>query len=80
MAEATKLLISKIPADPAVWKSISSRARIRLSVGVSLETFNQGLSIDPILLRLLADRQIRLDIDIYAGDNLGRDGQSEVVN
>ena len=80
MAEATKLLISKVPADQAVWKSISSRARVRLSVGLSLETFNQGLSIDPILLRLLADREMQLDIGIYAGDDLQPVGKSETAD
>ena len=80
MAEASKLLIGKIPADHAAWKSISSRARVRLSVGLSLETFNQGLSIDPILLRLLADREMQLDIDIYAGDDLQPVGKSETAD
>jgi Domain of unknown function (DUF4279) len=80
VAEATKLLISKVPADHGVWKSISSRARVRLNVGLSLETFNQGLSIDPILLRLLADREMQLDIGIYAGDDLQPAGKSETAD
>jgi hypothetical protein len=69
VAEAAKLLIAKVPADQALWKSISSRAKVRLSVGLSLETYNQGLSIDPALSRLLADREMQLDFDIYAGKN-----------
>jgi uncharacterized protein DUF4279 len=66
--EAAKILLSRVPADPTIWRSISSRARVRLSIGVSLESFNQGLSVDPALLRLLADREMQLDLEIYAGD------------
>src|SRR5881392_2525105 len=62
--------------DPGVWRALSSRAKVRLSVGVSLESFNQGLSIDPAFLRLLADREMRLDLDIYAGD--GEDSAADV--
>jgi hypothetical protein len=69
VAEAAKILLSRVPADPAKWRALSSRARVRLSVAVSLESFNQGLSVDPALLRLLADREMQLDLAIYAGDD-----------
>jgi hypothetical protein len=51
-----------------MWRGLSSWARIRLSVAVTLESFNQGISIDPVLVRQLADREMQLDIDFYAGD------------
>jgi Domain of unknown function (DUF4279) len=68
VAEAAKILLGRVPAEPAVWRALSSRAKIRLSVAVSLESFNQGISIDPALLRRLADREIQLDVNIYSGD------------
>lgn len=68
VAEAAKILLGRVPADPAIWRVLSSRASVRLFVGVRLESFNQGLSVDPTLLRLLADREMLLDLDIYAGD------------
>lgn len=76
VAEAAKILLSRVPADSAKWRALSSRARVRLSVGVSLGSFNQGLSVDPALLRLLADREMQLDLDIYAGD--GEDAAADV--
>jgi uncharacterized protein DUF4279 len=76
VAEAARILLSRVPADPGVWRALSSRAKIRLSVGVGLESFNQGLSIDPALLRLLADREMQLDLAIYVGD--GEDSAADV--
>jgi len=66
--EAAKLLLSRVSDDPAIWKALASYVKIRLSVAVSLESFNQGIWMDPALLRCLADREMQLDIDIYAGD------------
>jgi hypothetical protein len=80
VTEAAKLLLGEVPAGPTSWKSISSRARVRLSIGVSLEAFNQGLSVDLALQRLLVDREMQLDIDVYAGDNLGPVGGSRSTN
>lgn len=66
--EAVKQLIAKFPADPTVWGAISARATVRLTLALFLENFNQGFSLDPVVLRWLADRNVRLDIDIYEGD------------
>jgi Domain of unknown function (DUF4279) len=63
--EAVTLLMSKCGTEPDVWRAISSRAEIRLSLGISLETPNQGMSFDPAILTWLADRAIQLDIDVY---------------
>jgi hypothetical protein len=68
VTEAAKVLLGRPPADLAMWRGLSSWARIRLSVAVTLESFNQGISIDPVLVRQLADREMQLDIDFYAGD------------
>ena len=66
--EAVKQLIARFPTDPTVWGAISERAKIRLTLALFLENFNQGFSIDPDVLRWLADRNVALDIDIYEGD------------
>jgi hypothetical protein len=67
--EAAKLLIAKFTADPIIWNTISSRATVRLTLALILESANQGFSLDPDVLRWLADRNVRLDIDIYEGDS-----------
>jgi hypothetical protein len=71
VAESAVTLLNRVPADIAVWEALSCRATIRLSVGLGLESLHQGLSIDPGLLRRLADRRMALDLAIYAFDDMG---------
>ena len=66
--EAAKLLIAKFAADPSVWRAISEWARLRLTLALFLENFNQGFSLEPAVLSWLSNRNVTLDIDIYEGD------------
>jgi hypothetical protein len=74
--EAVKLLIAKFAADPSVWCGISERATLRLKLALFLENFNQGFSLEPVVLNWLADRNVTLDIDIYEGDREPEQPQS----
>src|SRR5262245_34476694 len=67
--EAAKLFIDKLTADPVIWKTVASRATVRLTIALFLEKGNQGCSLDSEVLRWLADRNVRLDVDIYEGDS-----------
>jgi hypothetical protein len=66
--EAAKLLIAKFAASPSDWCGISERATLRLKLALFFENFNQGFSLEPAVMRWLADRNVTLDIDIYEGD------------
>jgi hypothetical protein len=66
--EALSLIIGRFGVDEAIWREIASSAEVRLGLALFLETANQGVSLDPASLRWLADRNIRLDFDIYAAD------------
>jgi hypothetical protein len=66
--KALILIIGRFQADESVWREISTRADMRLTLALFLETPNQGVSLDPASLRWLAERNIRLDFDIYAAD------------
>jgi hypothetical protein len=66
--QAVNLMIGRFAADETPWRTITSRADARLTLGLFLETSNQRVSLDPASLRWLADRNIRLDLDIYADD------------
>jgi hypothetical protein len=66
--EAAKLLTAKFATDPGVWRAISERARLRLTLALFLENFNQGFSLEPAVLNWLSSRNVTLDIDIYEGD------------
>ena len=65
VSEAVRLLLSRFPEDLEVWKQLSASAKICLSVGLHLETTNQGFSLPSDVLRFAADRDIDIDFDIY---------------
>jgi hypothetical protein len=66
--KAVNLIIGRFQADDAVWRDISTRADIRLCLSLFLEAPNQGVTLEPASLRWLADRNIRLDFEIYAAE------------
>jgi hypothetical protein len=65
VSEAVRLLLSRFPEDLEVWKQLSASAKICLSVGLHLETANQGFSLSSDVSRFAADRDIDIDFDIY---------------
>ena len=46
------------------------KGAVRLSIALSLESANQGSALEPELLKFIGDREIGLDIDIYAPRNI----------
>jgi hypothetical protein len=75
--EATKLLIGRLPKELSVWHKLPMGAHTRLSFGIELTTANQGFDLEPETLRFAAERNIRLDFDIYDPAKLssGKDRQ-----
>jgi hypothetical protein len=65
VTEAVRLLTSRLPQEPAVWKRLPAGVKKSLSFGLGLETRNQGLSLPADILQFAADRDIDLDFDIY---------------
>lgn len=59
-------IFNQIPADVAVWKSITKKYRANLFCGLFMSQTNDGLSISPQSMALLAERGIELWFDIYA--------------
>ena len=66
--EAAKLLLLRVNGDLRAWQQISSAARVCLSFGLSMDSSNRGFSLDPELMRYLADRSIEAEFDVYTGD------------
>jgi hypothetical protein len=66
VSEAVRLLISRFPKGSGVWKLLSASAEVRLSIGLQLETRNQGFSLPSDVLQFAADRNIEIDFDIYS--------------
>jgi ribosomal protein L19 len=62
-------IFSQVPADVAVWQSITKKYRVNLFCGVFMSETNDGLSVSPQSMATLAERGVELWFDIYAPIN-----------
>lgn len=72
--DAVRTLLDRLPADLAVWNEIASRASIDLFCGLHLAEWNRGFALPPEVLGQLAERSIKLSVDLYC------DGSAPEVN
>jgi len=61
-------LLTGLSEDLAVWRRLTSTYRADVFCGLFLKERNEGLTISPDILTRLGERGVRLDLDIYAGD------------
>jgi len=66
--EAAKELLKRLPDDPEVWRSLSLLGSVRLSIALQLQSANQGFALEAEFCRSLAERNIGLDVHVYAGE------------
>jgi hypothetical protein len=62
-------LLAGTTDDLAVWRKVVSAFRADVFCGLFLEESNEGLEVSPATLKLLGDRGLKLDLDIYGGGN-----------
>jgi hypothetical protein len=65
VAEAIRLLIGRFSKASGAWKQLPADAELCLSIGLHLETANQGFSLPSDILQFAADRNIEVEFDIY---------------
>jgi hypothetical protein len=58
-------LLGRIEPDPAVWRDVAARHRCDVFCGLWMEEDTEGVSLAPDVLRLLGERGLLLDLDIY---------------
>jgi hypothetical protein len=61
-------LLDKLTQDFEVWHRLAQRFEVNLFCGWFMGESNEGVEISVSTLRALAERQIRLSLDIYAPD------------
>ncbi|MGV1804126.1 DUF4279 domain-containing protein [Agrobacterium vitis] len=64
--EAIFDLLSRIPVTPDVFQMLARRFKVELFCGLFLDDYNAGLGLSPAVMKLLAQRDISLDFDIYS--------------
>jgi ribosomal protein L19 len=60
------LVPDELSQDPDVWRRLGAKYRIDLFCGVFMGSTNDGLSFTGNLLKVLCERGIALNLDIYA--------------
>ena len=70
VGEAIRGLIDQFPDDPSAWSALPPGTQSRLSVGLSLQDWNKGLTLEPDILEWLGRHAVRLDLDIYNGEGV----------
>ena len=64
--EQVSKLLSRLSSDLDVWKELTRKYRVDLFCGLFLNEFNRGFSLSSGLLKELAERNLKIEFDIYA--------------
>jgi len=59
-------LLSALTNDMSRWREVTNRYHSYLSVGGYFNDWTGGMTLSPDTLRLLADRNLPIDFDLYA--------------
>src|SRR4051812_44975510 len=59
-------LLDKVTNDLIVWANLAERYDMRIFCGLFLNTWNEGFALSPDLMARLAERKLRIEVDIYA--------------
>lgn len=62
-------LFAQLSSDLNLWRDLGARYSIDVFCGVFMKTGNDGVVLSPATLRLLGERQARLDLDIYDAED-----------
>ncbi|GEM_PF-390882 len=74
-----KELIAMLPDDPNIWRQLHKDYELTVFCGLWLECFNSGQPLDSETLRLLSDRNLCLDLDIYQDPDYIHDEDEETL-
>ncbi|HEY9227641.1 MAG TPA: DUF4279 domain-containing protein [Gemmatimonadaceae bacterium] len=58
-------LLNHLPNDLEMWQTLGRTHRVDVFCGLFMGSENQGADVQPQTLRLLADRGLTLELDIY---------------
>lgn len=63
--DAMVAILGRLSSDLQVWASLAARFKLDVFCGLFMSSDNQGADIAPVTLRLLAERGLTLDLDVY---------------
>jgi hypothetical protein len=63
--DGIKALLERLPADPALWASLTSMYKVDIFCGLFLEADNRGFAVSAETSKLLSDRHLDIGFDVY---------------
>jgi len=69
LSEQIERLFADLNLDPEVWSELHKRYDVSVICGIFMQSGIEGGDISPTASRMLADKGVRLQIDVYAGDS-----------
>jgi len=66
VGKAIERVMNVVDASPPTLRSLARRFNGRIWLGLSTERFNRGFDLQPTTLKMMADRGLKLTVDIYA--------------
>lgn len=63
--DGIELLFGMLPADPAIWQSLSEQCDMDLFCGLFLEAENRGFGLSASICGMLAERRVPVGFDVY---------------
>jgi len=64
LSDAIDTLLEQMPADPALWESLSGWADVAVICGLYVHDVNRGADLHPDTLARLAERRVALRLEI----------------
>lgn len=62
-------LLGLLTDDLSVWRDLANRFMIDLFGGVFMAQWNEGMTLEPATMSLMAERRLKLELDIYGPDS-----------
>ena len=66
LGDAIQTLLEQLPADPALWETLATEFDTDIFCGLFLSDVNRGTQLTVETMALLAERRLKLGLDIYA--------------
>jgi len=63
--DGVRSLLARLPSDPALWASLTSKYAVDLFCGIFMKSANRGFGISPEVSRLLSERRLEIGFDLY---------------
>lgn len=63
--DGIRKLLARLPSEPDVWASLTTRYEVDLFCGLFLESSNRGFGLSPEVTKLISDRGIAVGFDVY---------------